>query len=40
MKLTDKIQDTLLSIIAGVLLAMWLVALMSGDGSKGILDLF
>ena len=34
------IEEGFLCIAAGILMAIWFIAIMCGDGSMGILDLF
>ena len=36
----DTIEESILCIAAGILFAIWFMALMCGEGDKGILDLF
>jgi len=36
----DKIQENFLCLVAGMILAIAFIAIMCGDGNKGLLDLF
>lgn len=36
----DEIQENFLCLVAGVIFAIAFIAMMCGDGNKGLLDLF
>lgn len=40
MKISADKQESFLCLIAGLLLAIWIIALMLDGGDRGLLDLF
>lgn len=36
----DKVEENFLCLVAGIILAVAFIAIMCGDGNKGLLDLF
>jgi len=36
----DEIQESFLCLVAGIIMAIAIVAMICGDGNKGLLDLF
>lgn len=36
----DNVEENFLCLVAGIILAVAFIAIMCGDGNKGLLDLF
>ncbi len=36
----DAVEESFLCLVAGIMLAIAFIAIMCGDGNKGLLDLF